>query len=694
MTRSTYTERRYSVCIGINSYDAGAGLGSLQFAEQDAEKFDQLLDKLGFPPANRRLLLGKNATLAAINNALEAYILDQPGPNDLVIFYFAGHSVPITINTDTARSEDEFRTEVCLAPYDFDRQKAKLTSFRRQQALSMDRLRRVFFEGEGSRKRLFILDSCYSGDFYGPRYRSDSSDPVQDHIQYMLNSTSTGRVALSSCLLFQKAMEDSTLGHGRMTYYLLRALRGEEPRAQRSDGYITVNTLFEYLADVLPPDQRPVLSGVQHDSFVLVYYPQSTETPRYEEDTRREAPSTPQPENPSRLLMWGITIIMLLAIGSIALTAFLNSPNGPNGSTNQGTAITSALPATPDATAIASPTPTPLQSFISLPIFVAVTMNGCADVQAFESAAASSVSRVVTGEPAQMRIAIVCSTDEVTITAEFPPQPAYPVELLGDADILTVTTDLFRGDIFIQAAVAYAGGQYSQTILLLDREKAFIHSGDADLLRALALTHEAQWVKAREAYDRAIERLPPNARYQRASAYAGRSLTYILERQTKPDDQAVIDACNLHATSGYTEALIIEQDRGLWRTGRANARRQCPPQDVYDSNAIYSDAKQGLQDSPASRPLERAYALIMLSQALSIVVNKPDETNAGRLAEEASKLVPQLPTPYALLSCLALARDDVVTAQFWYLQFRERYKPKGEQEDLPAQVTVDFCGRY
>lgn len=279
MARSTHTEQRYAVCVGINTYDSAAGLGPLSSAESDAQDIDQLLGDLGFPPANRRLLIGPDATLAAINDALATHVLDMPGPNDLVVFYFAGHGVPITINADTTHSEEEFRTEVFMAPYDFNRQKVKLPSFRRQQALGMGRLRRQFFEGDGSRKRLFILDSCYSGEFYGPHYRSDSLDRVQGYIQHMLDSSSTGRVALSSCLPFQKALEDATLGHGRMTYYLLRALRGAELAAQRSDGSVTANSLFDYLADVLPPDQRPVFSGVQQDLFALVRYPRSNETP-------------------------------------------------------------------------------------------------------------------------------------------------------------------------------------------------------------------------------------------------------------------------------------------------------------------------------------------------------------------------------------------------------------------------------
>src|SRR2546425_1875987 len=272
MTKSTQTENRYAVCIGINEYQPAAGLSPLRYAEGDAQAMDCLLGQLGFEGENRCLLLGKAATLDALKDVLSMMILDKPGKNDLVVFYFAGHSLPLTINEREVENGAEPRSEVFLTTYDFDREKIKRSlSFRKQHALGMERLRAVFFEGEGSRKRLFVFDSCYSGDFFGLRYR-DEADPVQGYIKHMLESSSTGRVALSSCLHIQKAAEDPELGHGRFTYYLLEALSGRDHEALRRDGCITVSSLFEYLAKKLPKDQKPVLSGVQQDVFELVCY--------------------------------------------------------------------------------------------------------------------------------------------------------------------------------------------------------------------------------------------------------------------------------------------------------------------------------------------------------------------------------------------------------------------------------------
>ena len=259
MPKSTRTESRYSVCIGINQYRPSAGLSTLRYAESDARAMDALLGQLGFEAENRCLLLGEAATLDAVNTALATILLDTAGENDLVVFYFAGHSLPLVINQREVEEQGaERRSEVFLTTYDFDRQKIQHSlSFRKQHALGMERLRKDYFEGEGSRKRLFIFDSCYSGDFYGRQYR-DEADPIQGYIRHMLDSTSTGRVALCSCLHIQKAVEDPALGHGRFTYHILKALSGESVEALGRDGCLTVGDLHKYLAKQLPPEQRRI----------------------------------------------------------------------------------------------------------------------------------------------------------------------------------------------------------------------------------------------------------------------------------------------------------------------------------------------------------------------------------------------------------------------------------------------------
>ena len=93
MPRNTDTDKRYSVCIGINTYPPETVLGPLNYAENDARDMDEALEKRGFLPENRILLLGASATLDAVNTALGTIIFDRAKENSQVI----AHPLPLKI---------------------------------------------------------------------------------------------------------------------------------------------------------------------------------------------------------------------------------------------------------------------------------------------------------------------------------------------------------------------------------------------------------------------------------------------------------------------------------------------------------------------------------------------------------------------------------------------------------------------
>lgn len=286
MPRDRQTNERYSVCIGIDTYGPETRLKPLNCAENDARAMDEVFGKLGFKPENRVLLLGEEATFDAVDGALWEMIIDRSKENDLVVVYFAGHSTPVTPEDHPG----DRVSEVFLATSDFRRQRLMEDRyFRQNRALGMERVRRVFFEGPGSRKRLFIFDSCYSGDFYGPAYRGDA-DQISNYIQEKMNSGTEGRIFIASCLPYQKALESITSGHGQFTYYFLQALKGD-PDAVRNDGTLTAGSLFDYLNDKLQ-NQKPVKGGVEFGSFVFTRYPHLARTdvfsPGGEDRTARE----------------------------------------------------------------------------------------------------------------------------------------------------------------------------------------------------------------------------------------------------------------------------------------------------------------------------------------------------------------------------------------------------------------------
>jgi hypothetical protein len=164
-----------------------------------------------------------------------------------------------------------------LTSSDFDRQGlARARGAWLNYPLRFGHLKEGFFEKTRSKKVLFLLDSCHSGDFFGAKYRRDMS--IQHFLDQSFAKMSEGRVVLSSCLPLQKAREEETLGHGLFTYYLLQAFHGREKEAVRPNGMLTVSSLFDYLSDIMPPTQRPVEGGVKHGSFELLKYPEWNKT--------------------------------------------------------------------------------------------------------------------------------------------------------------------------------------------------------------------------------------------------------------------------------------------------------------------------------------------------------------------------------------------------------------------------------
>ena len=82
----------YAIVIGISDYKDDQ-IKDLQYADRDAKVFAEYLqsENGGSVPADHiKLLLGKDATIAAVYNALQ-WVKDNVAENDQFYFYFAGH---------------------------------------------------------------------------------------------------------------------------------------------------------------------------------------------------------------------------------------------------------------------------------------------------------------------------------------------------------------------------------------------------------------------------------------------------------------------------------------------------------------------------------------------------------------------------------------------------------------------------
>jgi hypothetical protein len=152
-TQPASAQDKFAVFVGINDYiefgdEPG---GDLQGAESDALLMKSvLIERWEVPEENTLTLLSTAATKAAIHQAITVWLAERAGPDDLAIFYFAGHGSQVyDLDGDEPDALDE-----TLAPADV------------QQLSSVNDIRddefRVWLSSVGT-DVVVILDSCHSG---------------------------------------------------------------------------------------------------------------------------------------------------------------------------------------------------------------------------------------------------------------------------------------------------------------------------------------------------------------------------------------------------------------------------------------------------------------------------------------------------------------------------------------------------
>jgi hypothetical protein len=215
--------QRWAVVIGVSHYQDSSM--NLEYAARDAESMrDFLTDPNGggVPAANMYFIENEDATAAHIRAALFDF-LNKPGPDDLVIVYFAGHG------TNDRKSPDNYY----LLGYDADMQNLGSTAVR------MRELQESF--GNYLKANLITLvDACHSAG-------------VGKAVQNMTNARwanagfGAHRAILTASDVGETSQEGGTWGggHGVFTYFLLQGLKGSAGTGHR--GQISVGELFDYV---------------------------------------------------------------------------------------------------------------------------------------------------------------------------------------------------------------------------------------------------------------------------------------------------------------------------------------------------------------------------------------------------------------------------------------------------------------
>lgn len=201
------------IAVGVNEYPNLTGEETrLKCAEADATAFaDLTASHYGYDVVR---LIGPKATKREIESSVKRTAA-QLGPDDALVFYFAGHGQVIDAD---GSGEAGF-----LIPRDavLDMVIADRDAWRRQAV----NVHELFATASDSPARhvLFVLDACKSGIATGRRGKlGDRAD-----IKGFLSERS--RAVLAAARRDQLAREDLTSGHGRFTAALLDRLRSADP---------------------------------------------------------------------------------------------------------------------------------------------------------------------------------------------------------------------------------------------------------------------------------------------------------------------------------------------------------------------------------------------------------------------------------------------------------------------------------
>ena len=226
--------------IGIDRYKFNY-IPWLRCARRDAVAMHALFsDTLA---GKATLLVDEQATRVEIEKEIKGlYLCDE---DDVVVLFFSGHG------TDTHE----------LVTFDTDRNDLDNTAIPLDSALT-DWLSHI-----PSKRLLCILDCCFSGEMGAKVFQTGIKSKDLKSVDELLKQLSgNNRLVFTACLGTERAWENQKLGHGFLTYYLIKALLGAEEVADA--GKIDIYKLFSFVTKwvkdavaSIGKSQTPTLTG-------------------------------------------------------------------------------------------------------------------------------------------------------------------------------------------------------------------------------------------------------------------------------------------------------------------------------------------------------------------------------------------------------------------------------------------------
>jgi WD40 repeat protein len=226
----------YILSVGIDKYKNPAY--ELNYAINDARAYNKMIKKSAgtlFHSVEEYFIKDTDADKAGIEAAFNE-IAQKAKPEDVFIFYYAGHG---------AMSMDNTNAQFFIIPYDVTKLYGDDEQLN-QKAISSDELLEMS-KLIAARKQMFVLDACQAG---GALETFQTRGAHREKAIAQL-ARSTGTFFLLASGAIQYASEAKDLGHGIFTYALLEGLEGKADGGTM-DEKITANELKSYVEDRVP----------------------------------------------------------------------------------------------------------------------------------------------------------------------------------------------------------------------------------------------------------------------------------------------------------------------------------------------------------------------------------------------------------------------------------------------------------
>jgi uncharacterized caspase-like protein/Flp pilus assembly protein TadD len=336
---------RWAVIIGVSSYQHLPPAAQLHFAHRDAEQFSTFLRSTAggaIPSDHIQILSEEQATLAQVRAALHTWLVASAGPEDVVYFFFAGHSV-------LDDHDDGY-----FVTHDADPQNLHATalSYREVDETLSTRVRAALV--------VMVADACHAGRLGWSTYSASAPNRAAEPLA-RIGQGDRSFLKLLASRPTERSYEDEKWngGHGVFTHVLLEGLSGLADTD--GDRVIRASEAIDYVSRRVPEltdaQQHPRVAGTFDARLVLassVLPPPPAARRPVTLDVSGPAGSTVYLDNAFRGA--------IRAAGGLRVDALEPGPHAfsadfPDGSTLNG-AVT--LPDAPARVTIAPPGPSPM----------------------------------------------------------------------------------------------------------------------------------------------------------------------------------------------------------------------------------------------------------------------------------------------------------------------------------------------